>query len=76
MMVIPNKSSARYISELICKSEASGNCSAILLANVLAGKSSEADARSALPITIVIAIVSPIARANPKMMAPIIPERA
>ena len=47
----------------------------MMLAMVLAGANSESDMSARFPITIVTAIVSPIARPRPSMIAPMTPVR-
>lgn len=76
MMVIAKSVKARYIRADCWPPEASANSSASLEERVLAGSSREALASLPLPMTIVIAMVSPNARAKPRMMAPMIPLRA
>src|SRR5208283_3939633 len=65
------------INELIYKSDvASVNSFAITLAIEYAGLKSEAEISGLLPMTIVTAIVSPIALPKPSNVAPTIPDRA
>jgi hypothetical protein len=76
-IVTINKTSAISINELrYISSVASAKFAASTDAIVYAGSKSDADICGEFPITIVTAIVSPIARPSPRTTAPAIPDAA